>query len=137
MMLDECKVIKTPVYHFHDGFLKFTSIMSGKYPKRLRKIEPKDENVASRFYKASVGWLKYKPLLLYIRNRKEYKNEINKIRENLEVSIPVMNEIFKEQSFDSLLEVLNTYDENVQKHYKEFQETNRIWNKIKSNIVNL
>ena len=29
------------------------------------------------------------------------------------------------------------YDENVQKHYKEFQETNRIWTKIKSNIVNL
>lgn len=137
MMLDNSKVIKTPVYHFHDGFLKFTSIMSGKYPKKLRKIEPKDENVASRFYKASVGWLKYKPLLLYIRNRKEYNNEISKIRENLEVSIPVMNEIFKDQSFDSLLEILNTYDENVQKHYKEFQETNRIWNKIKSNIVNL
>ena len=137
MMLDNCKVIKTPVYHFHDGFLKFTSIMSGKFPKKLRKIEPKDENVASRFYKASVGWLKYKPLLLYIRNKKEYKFEINKIRENLQVSIPAMNEIFKDQSFESLLEILNTYDENVQKHYKEFQETNRIWTKIKSNIVNL
>ena len=93
--------------------------------------------MASRFYKASAGWLKYKPLLLYIRNRKEYKNEINKIRKNLQVSIPVMNEIFKDQSFDSLLEILDTYDQNVQKHYKEFQETNRIWNKIKSNIVNL
>ena len=66
-----------------------------------------------------------------------YKFEINKIRENLQVSIPVMNEIFKDQSFESLLEILNTYDENVQKHYKEFQETNRIWTKIKSNIVNL
>lgn len=137
MMLDNCKVVKTPVYHFHDGFLKFTGIMSGKFPKRLRRIEPKDQNVALRFYKASVGWLKYKPLLLYIRNKKEYRNEINKIRENLKVSIPVMNNIFKDQSFDNLLNVLDIYDQNVQKHYKDFQEANRIWNKIKMNIANL
>lgn len=137
MMLDNCKVIKTPVYHFHDGFLKFTSIMSGKYPKKLRKIQPKDENVASRFYKASIGWLKYKPLLLYVKNKKNYNNEIDKIRENLNVSIPVMNKIFKEQSFEDLLKVLNEYDENVQQHYKEFQETNKIWNKIKHNIAKI
>ena len=137
MMLDNCKVIKTPVYHFHDGFLKFTSIMSGKYPKKLRKIQPKDENVASRFYKASIGWLKYKPLLLYIKNKKNYNNEIDKIKENLNVSIPVMNKIFKEQSFEDLLKVLNKYDENVQQHYKEFQETNKIWNKIKHNIAKI
>ena len=137
MMLDNCKVIKTPVYHFHDVFLKFTSIMSGKYPKKLRKIQPKDENVASRFYKASIGWLKYKPLLLYVKNKKNYNNEIDKIRENLNVSIPVMNKIFKEQSFEDLLKVLNEYDENVQQHYKEFQETNKIWNKIKHNIAKI
>ncbi len=137
MMLDNCKVVKTPVYHFHDGFLKFTGIMSGKFPKRLRRIEPKDQNVALRFYKASVGWLKYKPLLLYIRNKKEYRDEINKIRENLKVSIPVMNNIFKDQSFENLLNVLDIYDQNVQKHYKDFQEANRIWNKIKMNIANL
>ena len=137
MMLDNCKVVKTPVYHFHDGFLKFTGIMSGKFPKKLRRIEPKDQNVALRFYKASVGWLKYKPLLLYIRNKKEYRDEINKIRENLKVSIPVMNNIFKDQSFDNLLNVLDIYDQNVQKHYKDFQEANRIWNKIKMNIANL
>src|SRR5699024_9413123 len=103
MMLDNCKVIKTPVYHFHDGFLKFTSIIKWKYTKKLRKIQPKDENIASRFYKASIGLLKYKPLLLYIKNKKNYNNEIDKIKENLNVSIPVMNKIFKEQSFEDLL----------------------------------
>ena len=103
----------------------------------MRKIQPKDENVASRFYKASIGWLKYKPLLLYIKNKKNYNNEIDKIKENLNVSIPVMNKIFKEQSFEDLLKVLNKYDENVQQHYKEFQETNKIWNKIKHNIAKI
>ena len=32
------KVIKVPVYHFHDGFLKYTNIARQKYPKTLRKI---------------------------------------------------------------------------------------------------
>ena len=137
IMLDICRVIKTPVYHFHDGFLKYTSIMSCKYPKKLRKIVPKDENVETRFYKASVGWLKYKPLLTYIKNKKGYREEIEKMKENLKLSIPVMNEIFETKSFDNLLDVINTYDENVQIHYKEFQQTNRLWNKIKQNIVNL
>ena len=94
--------------------------MSGKYPKKLRKIVPKDENVETRFYKASVGWLKYKPLLTYIKNKKGYREEIEKMKENLKLSIPVMNEIFETKSFDNLLDVINTYDENVQIHYKDF-----------------
>lgn len=136
MMLDDCKVIKTPLYHFHDGFLKYKCIMSGKYPKKLRKIESKDENVGQRFLKASAGWLKYKPLLLYIQNKKNYKDEIQKMRENLEISTPVLEKIFPEMSFKHLLELLEQYDGGVQKHYKEFIETNKVWNKIKSNICN-
>lgn len=137
MMLDDCKVIKTPLYHFHDGFLKYKGIMSGKYPKKLKKIESKDENVGERFLKASVGWLKYKPLLLYILNKKNYKNEIAKMRQNLEMSTPVLEKLFPGMSFKQLLVILNQYDEEVNKHYKEFVETNKVWNKIKSNICNL
>lgn len=137
IMLDECKVFKTPLYHFHDGFLKYTSIMSGKYPKKLRKIEPKDENVGTRFFKASEGWLKYKPLLLYIQNKKGYKEEIDKMREYLEVSVPQINKLFPDMHFEQLIDVLNKYDSEVQKHYKEFIETNKTWNKIKNNICNI
>ena len=36
-----------------------------------------------------------------------------------------------------VLVILNQYDEEVSKHYKEFVETNKVWNKIKSNICNL
>lgn len=134
MNLDDCKVIKTPLYHFHDGFLKYKGIMSGKYPKKLRRVETKDENVGQRFFKASLGWLRYKPLLLYIQNRKNYKNEINKMRENLEISTPEIQKLFPEMSFEHLLDVLNEYDRDVQKHYKEYVETNEVWNKIKTNI---
>ena len=50
--LNDSKVIKVPVYHFHDGFLKYTNITRGKYPKTLRKIKTSEEQIEQRFYKA-------------------------------------------------------------------------------------
>ena len=32
-LLKEAKILKVPVYHFHDGFLKYTGIIKGRYPK--------------------------------------------------------------------------------------------------------
>lgn len=137
IMLDKCRVMKTPLYHFHDGFLKYTGIMSGKYPKKLRKIEPRDENVGARFLKASLGWVRYKPLLLYIQNKKTYHEEIERMKQYLEISIPEIQKMFPDQDFKQILEILEQYDEGVEKHYKEFIETNKVWNKIKENICNL
>ncbi len=136
ILLNDCKVMKTPLYHFHDGFLKYKGIMSGKYPKKLRKIEL-DENVGTRFLKASLGWIKYKPLLLYIQNKKTYEEEITKMKDYLKISIPKIQAIFPNQDFESILELLEQYDNGVEKHYKEFLETNKVWNKIKSNICQL
>ena len=129
--LDNCKVARVPIYHFHDGFLKYKCIMDNKFPKKLRRIENNEENVSSRFLKASLGWIKYKPLLLYIQNPKEYKQKIAKVREYLEMSIPEIIEIFNEEKFSTLIEVLNKYDENVKSNYKDYIATNETWNKIK------
>ena len=131
LVLDNYKVTKIPIYHFHDGFLKYKCIMDNKFPKKLRKIENNEENVSSRFLKASLGWIKYKPLLLYIQNPKEYKQKIAKVREYLEMSIPEIIEIFNEEKFSTLIEVLNKYDENVKSNYKDYIATNETWNKIK------
>ena len=130
-------VMKTPLYHFHDGFLKYKGIMSGKYPKKLKKIELKDENVGTRFFKASIGWLKYKPLLIYIQNRRKYKEEITKMRECLKISIPQIDKLFPDIDFSQLMPILDQYDEEVQKHYKEFVETNKAWNKVKNSVYKL
>ena len=35
MNLENSKVIKVPVYHFHDGFLKYKQIMNGDYPEKF------------------------------------------------------------------------------------------------------
>ena len=92
-------VLRVPTYHFHDGFLKYTELMEKKYPKKLRKTENKDVSVEKRFLQASIGWMKYKPLLIYITDREIYNQRLEIIRKKLEYSIPKMNDMFKNVDF--------------------------------------
>ena len=126
------KVVKVPVYHFHDGFLKYTGIIRKNYPKTLRRIKATDEEVEQRFLKASRGWIKYKPLLLYITDNEHYKEKIKDNHKKLEKSIPEVNKLFQDNAFDILLSDFEEYDRNVKKHYEEFIKVNEIWNKLKS-----
>lgn len=133
-LLGNSKIVKIPVYHFHDGFLKYTSIMKEKYPKKLRRIKPEEESIETRFLKASTGWIKYKPLLMYITDKDSYKTKIKEVYRKLESSIPKMNKVFGDDSFNCLLEELSIYDKNVTKHYKEYIKVNDIWNELKYKI---
>ena len=131
-MLDKAKVIKVPVYHFHDGFLKYTNILRGKYPKTLRKIKVEDEQIAKRFIQASRGWIKYKPLFQYITDQENYKEKMMEIHRKLEAGIPEINKLFEGADCNILLDDLNKYDKNVKKHYQEYLKTNEIWDKLKT-----
>lgn len=130
-LLKDAKILKIPVYHFHDGFLKYTSIIKGRYPKKLRRIKIEEENIESRFLKASKGWIKYKPLLMYIQDNENYKTNMKVAIEKLEKSVPKINELFESSNFTDLVKDLKEYDRNVEKHYKEYLKTNEIWRKIK------
>ena len=127
----DTKIIKVPVYHFHDGFLKYTGIIRRNYPKTLRKIKATDEEVEQRFLKASTGWIRYKPLLLYITDNENYKEKIKINHEKLKKSIPEVNKLFHDNAFDILLEDFEQCEKNVQKHYNEFVRVNEIWDKLK------
>ena len=129
-MLKDAKVVQVPTYHFHDGFLKYSKILDNKYPKEFKKIKL-DESIEERFLKTSIGWIKYKPLLIYIIDRKNYCKIMKETRENLEKGITAINKLFDTNSFNILLEELNNYDKNVKKHYNEYIKTNEIWNKLK------
>lgn len=129
--LKNSKIIKVPVYHFHDGFLKYTSIVKQKYPKTLRKIKTSDEEVEQRFLKASRGWIKYKPLLLYVVNNEIYREKIKENHEKLLKSVPEINKLFGNDVFNVLISDLEQYDKDVKKHYHEFITTNEVWNKLK------
>lgn len=129
--LTNSKVIKVPVYHFHDGFLKYTSILRKKYPKILRKIKAEDEQITRRFLQASRGWIKYKPLLQYIIHRETYNEKMKETYEKLKEGIPEINKLFDGQDCSFLLDDLTNYDKNVKKHYNEYLKTNEIWDKLK------
>ena len=134
--LGDAKVFRIPVYHFHDGFLKYTCIMDGIYPKSLRQINVQEESIKNRFLNASLGWIRYKPLLLYIKDKKSYRKEILDMKSKLKLIIPNLNSIFEDNCFSSLLVELEKYDKAVLNYYRDYQRTNEIWNFLKIYIYN-
>lgn len=135
MRLNESKVIKVPVYHFHDGFLKYTEIMNNVFPTYLRKIGKNEAKVIEeRFLQASRGWIKYKPLFLYITDKENYAEKINKIDANLSDCILKINEIFEHEDFTVVLDDFRTYHNRVKEDYKNYLDVNQIWSKLKKNI---
>lgn len=133
--LNDAKVMKIPVYHFHDGFLKYTSIMKSHYPTKLKRIGNDENSIEQRFLKASTGWIKYKPLLMYIMDKESYAGKIEKIKTKLTRSAEKINMLFENSTFTHLPEILEEYDENVEEHYNDFLDTNEVWNKLKKQIV--
>lgn len=131
--LANARVLKIPVYHFHDGFLMYTDIMLSNYPKRLEKAKADcaENLIQKRFFYATIGWIRYKPLLMYISDKNNYATKIEEVYEKLKQSIPVMNKMFKHYDFNMLLEELTKYAEHVEEHYKEYLKTNEIWNRLK------
>ena len=131
---NKSEVLQIPVYHFHDAFLKYTFLMNRKYPKKLKKISYNDSGISVRFRKTTMGWTKYKPLLYYILDRNNYRKIINKAKLNLENSVKEISTLYPDCDVTDLVNILNEYDSNVEKHYKEYKKTNEVWNKIKFNI---
>lgn len=78
--------------------------------------------------------MKYKPLLLYIADKKSYKTKIEETYKKLEDSVPEINKLFQDNNFNVLLDEFKEYSENVEKHYKEYLKTNEVWNRIKENF---
>ena len=93
-----------------------------------------DSSVGDRFLRASLGWIKYKPLLMYIMQRNTYLKDIAIAKEKLKNSIEKINKMFPESNFLCLVDELEKYDQNVHEHYKEYLKTNEVWNRIKAQI---
>ncbi|AYD40891.1 hypothetical protein D4Z93_10295 [Clostridium fermenticellae] len=130
--LSKCTVKKVPYYTFHDGFSKYQHILKGILPNKLHAVIPNTDSIATRFLLASIGWIRYKPLLLYITNRENYQITIDIIRKNLYEVVPKICHYFKDKRFLNILSELNLYASNVKKHYEDFQKTKSAWIKVKN-----
>jgi hypothetical protein len=123
-------VLRVPCYTFHDGFLQYTTLLQGVLPAKLKHISFSSKKIITRFYSACIGWVRYKPLLIYITRRDEYQASIDHMRANLETTLPKLCDYFNDEKFMRILPELDKYDGNVQKHFTEFNETQSAWKKL-------
>ena len=128
--LSERKVLRVPCYTFHDGFSTYNCLLEGVLPIRLKFIKADTDKITTRFYKACIGWIRYKPLLLYITQPDHYEEKIKEMREQLNETLPKICAFFGRPDFMNVSTELDKYHKNVRKHYREFLETQHIWSKI-------
>lgn len=123
-------VLRVPCYTFHDGFSYYTSLLKGVLPKRLKHIYPTSKKVVARFYAACIGWVRYKPLLLYITRRDEYEAMIAKMKTSFQSTLPKLCRYFDNPKFMNIAGELEKYDNAVEKHFREFETTKNAWQKL-------
>lgn len=133
--LHDRKVMRVPCYAFHDGFGTYNYLLDGVLPTALKSIRADNEDNIMRFYRASIGWIRYKPLLLYITEPEAYRIKIDEMKERLDAVLPKVAGHFGHPEFMSIRDELIKYDKNVQKHYKDFEETKAVWAKLMKHLA--
>lgn len=128
--LSERRVLRVPVYTFHDGFSTYRHLMDGVLPIKLKYIKGDSEKIIDRFYHACIGWMRYKPLLIYITDREHYEERIALIKKQLAETLPAVCTYFGRKDFMSVSVELSRYHRNVLTHYGQFLETRRIWSRL-------
>lgn len=129
--LSDYTVKSIPVYTFHDGFGFYGSLLRGVLPTQLKKISFYDSAaVIERFYRACIGWIRYKPLFTYLTQPMEFEQIMKTTRENLMEALPKVCAYFNRRDFGNILEELDTYVRDVPKHHAELLETISRWKRI-------
>jgi hypothetical protein len=134
--LSDRTVLRVPCYVFHDGFGSYRHLLSGVLPTSLKFIKPDSEQIVRRFYNACIGWIRYKPLLLYITDRPNYREKISDMTEKLNRTLPMICRYFHAQAFMNVLRELKKYDQDVQEHFRTFEASKQIWAKVMEGILN-
>lgn len=132
--LSEYKVRKVPVYTFHDGFLRYPAILHGVLPPALDAIPCEEKPVRERFLKAAIGWVRYKPLLLYITNRNGYRYQSWRVREELKRAGQDLAAYLEEPRFSELEDEFACYANRVEEHNADFIAARIAWLKLNRNM---
>lgn len=128
--IGDCNIRKIPCYTFHDSFSNYENLLLGVLPNKLKAMKGDSGVITKRFLKASIGWIRYKPLLLYITQRDNYEAEIKKMKEDLSKVIPKICDYFGNDEFKNILDELESYHTHVEQHYRDFENTKAAWLKI-------
>lgn len=125
-----CTIRKVPCYTFHDAYSAYPGLLAGTLPNQLKAMSAHTPAIYSRFLKACIGWIRYKPLLLYITAQEEYAVRIENMQENLNMVVPKLCAFFGNSDFCGILKELDFYHTHVTEHFEDFQATKRTWLKV-------
>ena len=134
-LLHDRTVLEIPCYAFHDGFSSYKNILNGVLPIELAPIVADNKAIISRFLSACIGWVRYKPLLLYITNPAGYDEEIASMRETLNEISPKLAKYFHDDGFLNISKELEEYHANVKKHAELFQLAQNSWQKLLRDVI--
>lgn len=126
-MLQERKVVKVPCYAFHDGFSFYQHLLEGVLPVHLAKITTESTQVTTRFINACIGWVRYKPLLIYITQPEKYESKMLSIKTSLSQTVPLLAAHFHDKRFLTVSAEFEKYSENVKRHYARYLMAQRTW----------
>lgn len=129
--LTDHKVLRIPCYTFHDGFSVYDDLLDGVLPLQMRRINTRDEKTVMRFYRACVGWVRYKPLLLYITNPAGFEEEVAQVNRKLDATLPKLCNYFGTSRFQRVGTEFAQYCRMVPRHHKQFSDNQLIWENIK------
>ena len=129
-MLQDRTVLEIPCYAFHDGFSSYKNLLNGVLPIELAPITADSPMIVNRFLSACIGWVRYKPLLVYLTNPGGYEEEIASMRKTLNEVSPKLAQYFKNDGFLNVIHELEEYHANVQKHAAQFQLAKDTWQKL-------
>ena len=132
--LSDLKVMKVPCYTFHDGFSMYNHMLNGVLPTVLTPVDYQLSATTRRFVNAAVGWIRYKPLLVYITQQDNYDKVMKDIEQKLIFVIPKLCQFFNTKDFNQILKEFYQYSKKVELHYKEFEATKKAWSKVIQSI---
>lgn len=135
--LSDRKVMRMPCYTFHDGFSTYNHLLEGVLPIHLKYVKADNELIIERFYRACIGWVRYKPLYVYVTKPEAYEKTIGEMRKQLRDSVPKLCAYFKRRDFSDVPAELEKYHSNVINHYKEFLETKQAWESLVDYLIHI
>ncbi len=133
--LTELKVLKVPCYTFHDGFSMYNHLLNGVLPVALLPIENTNHDILMRFVNATIGWVRYKPLLVYITDQDNFETTMQNMEKSLQYTIPKLCAYFKTNEFNKILIEFESYRKRVKKHFNDFENTKATWKRLLNNAI--
>ncbi|NLW65440.1 MAG: hypothetical protein GXY26_04340 [Clostridiales bacterium] len=129
-LLSDRVVRQIPSYTFHDGFSIYRNLLDGVLPTSLSPITAESQAIVMRFLGACTGWVRYKPLLVYITRPDEYDKEMEFMHETLSDTLPKLSKYFGTDRFMTVMDEFEKYRKNTKKHYENFIMTQETWQKL-------